>query len=162
MAKLKSIQIDGENIVYFNSAIYLFHANSGCTLQLDIIVSEITIKKYTDRESHIIEVELENGSLVTSFMTANILPGRIPHLNFVSEVEDADEYSELPAVHENDLNFPDIEQGITLEEIRKVEMPYEKVALKLTLPIDQAEWLQQKTKKELNAIFKELLEGRMK
>lgn len=159
MIKIRSIHIDGENIYYFNSVIYLFQTSSECTLQLDIIVSEIVIKKYNDRENHIIEVELENGSLVTSFMTVNILPGKIPHMNFVSEVADVNEYRELPIVQENDLNFPDIEKGITLEEIRQVEMPYQKVSLKLTLPIDQVEWLQKKTKKELDAIFEDVLKG---
>lgn len=73
------------------------------------------------------------------------------------ELEDPDEYPGLHKVNEKGLEFPVVEQGIILEEIRKVEMPNEKVTLKLTLPIDQVEWLKEQKTKELNAIFKEFL-----
>jgi hypothetical protein len=35
-------------------------------------------------------------------------------------------------------------------------MPNEKVTLKLTLPIDQVEWLKEQKTKELNAIFQRI------
>jgi len=40
-----------------------------------------------------------------------------------------------------------------------VEMPNEKITLKLNLPISQVEWLKDQKNKELNELFKELLEG---
>ncbi|WP_053360735.1 hypothetical protein [Bacillus sp. FJAT-27251] len=162
MAGVKSVTIDGEGIFLFNSALYVFESSKGCSLELDMIVSEVVLRKYKDNESHIIEIELEDNRVISSFMFLKIVPGRLPHLNLFCDLEDPDEYPGLLKVHENDLEFPDVEQGITLEEIRKVEMPNEKVTLKLTLPIDQVEWLKGKKTKELNAIFKEWLGEHLK
>ena len=58
---------------------------------------------------------------------------------------------------ENDSFFPNIEEGITIEDIRKVEMPNEKVTLKLNLPIDQIEWIAKQKKQDLNELFKEMI-----
>ncbi len=67
------------------------------------------------------------------------------------------EYEDLDKFHENDSSFPNIEEGITLNEIREVEMPYEDVRLKLKLPIDQVEWMKTHKNKELNEMFKEFI-----
>jgi hypothetical protein len=56
-------------------------------------------------------------------------------------------------VNENDSWFPNIEDGITIEEIRKVEMHNQEVRLKFNLPIDQVEWLKTQKKGRLNEIF---------
>ncbi|PWW31317.1 hypothetical protein DFO73_102313 [Cytobacillus oceanisediminis] len=122
-----------------------------------MIVSEVTLRKYEDRESLIAEIELEDGRLISSFMFLKSLPGKLPRLNLVWELDEGETYEDILRVSESDLAFPDIEEGITLEDIRKVEMPNEKVTLKLTLPIDQVEWLKEKKNKELSQIFKELL-----
>jgi hypothetical protein len=53
--------------------------------------------------------------------------------------------------------FPNIEEGITLEEIRRVEMPNEKITLKLNLPIEQTEWLMKQKKSDLDEMFKEII-----
>ena len=68
-----------------------------------------------------------------------------------------EEYLDFHIVNENDSSFPNLEEGITIEEIRKVEMPNEKITLKLNLPIDQTEWLSKQKVKDLNNIFKELI-----
>jgi hypothetical protein len=162
MAGVKSVTIDGESIYLFNSALYVFESSKGCSLELDMIVSEVVLRRYKDKESHIIEIELEDNRIISSFMYVKIVPGRLPRMNLFCELEDGDEYPGLQKVHENDLEFPDVEQGITLEEIRKVEMPNEKVTLKLTLPIDQVEWLKEQKTKDLNAFFKELLGEQLK
>ncbi|WP_258309271.1 hypothetical protein [Cytobacillus oceanisediminis] len=120
-------------------------------------MSEVTLRKYEDRESLIAEIELEDGRLISSFMFLKSLPGKLPRLNLVWELDEGETYEDILRVSESDLAFPDIEEGITLEDIRKVEMPNEKVTLKLTLPIDQVEWLKEKKNKELSQIFKELL-----
>ncbi|MGM0904135.1 MAG: hypothetical protein ACQEXB_23895 [Bacillota bacterium] len=89
------------------------------------------------------------------------MPGGLPQLNLFCDIEDPDEYSGLDIVSESDSEFPDIETGITLEDIRKVEMPNEKVTLKLNLPINQVEWLKNQKTRDLNAIIKELLEAHL-
>ncbi|WP_254179177.1 hypothetical protein [Cytobacillus oceanisediminis] len=61
MAGIKSINLDGEEIYVFNSAIYIFESSEGSTLEVDLIVSEVTLRKYQDRESLITEIELEDG-----------------------------------------------------------------------------------------------------
>lgn len=157
MVGVKSVSIDGETIYLFNSAIYIFESTSGCTLEVDMIVSEVTLRKYKDRESLIAELELEDGRLISSFMFLKTLPGKLPRLNLFCELDEGENYEGVLRITENDLEFPDIEEGITLEDIRKVEMPNEKVTLKLTLPIDQVEWLKEKKSKELNQLFQELL-----
>lgn len=161
MVRVKSVSIDGENIYVFNSTIYLFESSSGLTLELDMIVSEVALKKSKDRESLICEIELEDGRIYSSFMFAKSFPGKLPQLNLFCNVDESEDYEGFPIVSENDQEFPTIEESITLEDIRKVEMPNEKITLKLTLPIDQVEWLKSKKPKELNAVLKELLYGSM-
>ncbi|WP_174734385.1 hypothetical protein [Mesobacillus harenae] len=157
MIGVKSVTIDGESVYVFNSAIYIFDSTSGSSLVLDIIVSEITFKKYKDRESLIVEIEMDDGRLISSFMYLKTLPGELPQLNLFCDLDDTEDYEDFHRVNENDSVFPNVEEGITLADIRKVEMPNEKVTLKLNLPIDQAEWLKKQKAKDLNAIFKELL-----
>jgi hypothetical protein len=122
-----------------------------------MIVSEVTLRKYKDRESLIAEIELEDGRVISSFMFLKSLPGRLPRLNLFCELDESENYEGVLRISENDLAFPDIEEGITLEDIRKVEMPNEKITLKLNLPIDQVEWLREQKNRDLNLLFKELL-----
>lgn len=157
MVVVKSVKIDGESIHIFNSAIYIFESSSGFSLQLDLIVSEVTVKKYRKFENLIIEIELEDGRILQTIMHAKILPGGLPQLNLFSELDDLNEYEDFDKINENDSWFPNIEEGITLEEIRKVEMPLEEVSLKLKLPINQIEWLKAQKKSVLNEMFKEVI-----
>ncbi|MCM3729240.1 hypothetical protein M3226_26940 [Neobacillus cucumis] len=157
MAVVKSVKIDGENIHVFKSAIYVFAASSGFTLELDLIVSEVVVKKYKKEDHLIIEIELEDGRVLHSIMHVKVLAGGLPQLNLFSELDDPGDYYFLDQVNENDPWFPNIEEGITLEEIRKVEMPDEDIQLKLKLPIDQVEWLKKQKKARINQLFKEFI-----
>lgn len=157
MVAVKSVKIDGESLFVFKSAIYIFESSSGFTLELDMIVSEVAVKKYRNEETLILEIELEDGRIINSIMYVKILSGGLPQLNLFCELDDVQEYEDFEMIHENDAWFPNIEKGITLEEIRKVEMPNEEVSLKLKLPIDQAEWLKKQKKGNLNEIFQELI-----
>jgi hypothetical protein len=157
MVSIKSVKIDGEVIHVFKSMIYIFESNSRFTLELDMIVSEIVLKRYKNEETLIIEIELDGGRLISSIMNVHFLSGRLPQMNAFMDVEDPNEYLELQRINENNSIFPDLDEGITIEEIRKVEMPNEKVTLKLNLPIDQVEWLKEQKARELNEIFKELI-----
>jgi hypothetical protein len=153
MVAVISVKIDGEDIHIFNSALYLFESSTGYALELDVIVSEITVNRYKKVETVITEIELEDGRIISSFMSVKILPGGLPQLNFISEQVDPLDYENLDRVDENSSWFPNIEEGITLEEIRKVEMPIEEVSLKLKLPIDQVEWLKKQNKKNINEMI---------
>ncbi len=157
MSGIISVKIDGDSIHVFNGAIYIFASSLGYNLQLDIIVSEVVVKRYQGEDHLIVEVELEDGRIISSIMHLKALPGGLPQLNLFCDIEGPDEYPDLPIVNESDSIFPDIEAGIKLAEIRKVEMPNERITLKLNLPIDQVEWLKSQKPKELNAIFTELL-----
>lgn len=157
MVKVKAVKIDGEEIHIFNSAIYILESSSGYTLDLDIIVSEVVVKKYRNEENLIVEIELVDGRMITSYMDLKSLTGGLPQLNLFCEISDSSEYNDLPIMNENDLSFPNIEEGITLEEIRKYEMPNEKITLKLTLPIDQVEWLKRQKSKDLTEIVKKAI-----
>lgn len=159
MAGIKSINLDGEEIYVFNSAIYIFESTAGCTLEVDMVVSEVTLRKFQNRDSLITEIELEDGGLISSFMFLKSVPGKLPRLSLFCELDPDESYEGILRISEEQLGFPDIEAGITLEEIRKVEMPNEKITLKLNLPINQVEWLKEKKNRELNELFKELLEG---
>lgn len=155
MVKVKTVKIDGEEIHIFNSAIYILESNLGYTLELDMIVSEVVVKKYRNEENLIVEIELQDGRMITSYMNLKSLSGGLPQLNLFCALSDSSEYNNFQIVNENDLSFPSIEEGITLEEIRKYEIPNEKVTLKLNLPIDQIEWLKKQKSKDLTEIFKE-------
>jgi hypothetical protein len=157
LARVRFVKVDGESVHVFNSAIYIFESSSGATLELEMIVSEVAVKKYRNEENLIIEMELEDGRVINSIMHLKVLPGKLPQLNLFVELDKVDEYGEFDIVSENDSYFPNIEEGITLEEIRKVEMPNEKVTLKLNLPIEQVEWLHEQKSRELNEIFRELI-----
>ncbi|SEN37755.1 hypothetical protein SAMN05192533_11246 [Mesobacillus persicus] len=157
MVGVKSVKLDGESIYVFNSAIYLFESASSCSLELGLIVSEVAFKKYKDMESLIVEIELDDGRILSSFMYLRTLPGRLPQINLFCELDETENYEGFHSVSENDSVFPNIEEGITLEDIRKVEMPNEKATLKLTLPIDQVEWLKNQKASDLNSIFKDLI-----
>lgn len=157
MSAIKFISLDGEEIYVFNSAIYIFESSSGSTLEVDMIVSEVTLRKYQDRDSLITEVELEDGRQISSFMFLKAVPGKLPRLSLFCEIDPEEPYEGLLRIREDAPDFPDIEAGITLEEIRKVEMPNEKITLKLNLPINQVEWLKEQKNKELNELFRELL-----
>lgn len=159
MVKVKTVKIDGKSIYIFNSALYIFESSIGYTLELDLIVTEVVLKKYRNEENLIIEIELEDGRIISSIMNVKVLPGGLPQLNLYCELDEGELklYHDLERVNESDLTFPDIEKGLTLEEIRKVEMPNETVKLKLSLPIDQAEWLEKQKARELNEIFKQLI-----
>lgn len=159
MAGIKSINLDGEEIYVFNSAIYIFESSAGNTLEVDMIVSEVTLRKYQNRESLITQIEMVDGGLISSFMFLKTVPGKLPRLSLFCELDPGESYEDILRISEEQLDFPDIEAGITLEEIRKVEMPNEKITLKLNLPINQVEWLKEKKNRELNELFKELLEG---
>ncbi|MEH7097155.1 hypothetical protein [Neobacillus vireti] len=157
MAEVKSVKIDGEIIHIFKSAIYVFEASSGFTLELDLIVSEVVVNKYKKEDHLIIEIELEDGRIIHSIMNVKVLAGGLPQLNLFCELDDADDYYFLDQVNENDSWFSNLEEGITIEEIRKVEMPDETINLKLKLPIDQVEWLKNQKKAQLNEMFKEFI-----
>lgn len=157
MRKVKSVKIDGESVFMFNSAIYIFETDSRYTLELDIIVSEIVLKKFGNNENLIIEIELEDGKEISAIMHLRGLVGEgLPQLNLYCEIYDLEGYEDLQIVHENETSFPNVEEGITLKEIRKVEMPNERINLKLLLPIDQTEWLA-KQGKNLNGVLKEAI-----
>lgn len=157
MTAVKSVKIDGECVHIFNSAIYIFESHTGYTLELDLIVSEVTQRKYKQEQTLIIEIELEDGRIIDSIMHLKTLPGGLPQLNLFSDLIDIDEFEDFDRVNENSAWFPNAEEGITLEEIRKVEMPTEDISLKLKLPIDQVEWLKKQKKKDLNKLFTEMI-----
>ncbi|CAG9607586.1 hypothetical protein [Pseudoneobacillus rhizosphaerae] len=157
MVVVKSVKIDGENIHLFKSVIYIFESSAGFTLQFDMIVSELIVKKYKEFENLIVEIELEDGRVLNSIMHLKIFQGKLPLINLFCELDDIHEYENIKVVHEDDSWFPNIEEGITIEDIRKVEMPIEEVRLKLKLPIDQVEWLKDQKPKDLNGIFKEMI-----
>lgn len=157
MVTVKEVKIDGESIHVFNGSIYIFESSSGYTLELDIIVSEIVEKKYKLEENLILEIELEDGRQINSIMHSQSISGGLPQLNLYYELDTLEEYQDFKMVNENGLVFPKIEEGITLEDIRKYEMPNEKVTLKLKLPIDQSEWLNKLKGEELAGIVKEAI-----
>ncbi|RFU70382.1 hypothetical protein D0469_07210 [Peribacillus saganii] len=157
MAAVKSVKIDGKEIRIFNSAIYIVESNTRYTLELDIIVSEVAERKYGREENLIIEIELQDGRMINSIMHVQQVAGELPKLNLYCNLDEIDEYPDFQLLTENDIEFPNIEKGITLAEIRQFEMPNENIRFKLTLPIDQAEWLKNLKQKELNQFFKEAI-----
>ncbi|MDQ1145715.1 hypothetical protein QE429_002542 [Bacillus sp. SORGH_AS 510] len=157
MVIVKSVKIDGTSIHFFKSAIYIIETNSAFTLELDLIVSEVVVKKYKKEENLIIEVGLETGRVIQSIMQVKTFSDGLPQLNLFCELDDIEEYSDLKRLNENDSWSFNLEEGITLEDIRKVEMPDEEISLKLKLPIDQVEWLKKQKKTGLNDLFKEVI-----
>lgn len=157
MVKVQEIKIDGESLHVFNSAIYIIESNTGYTLQLDAVVSELVVLKYRDEETLLVEIELQDGRQITSFMHLKRLSGGLPQLNLFCELNDIEDFHDFLMINENGSSYPNVEEGITLEEIRKYEMPNEKITLKLNLPIEQTEWLSKQKPVDLSNIIKEAL-----
>ncbi|MBM7692036.1 hypothetical protein JOC77_001463 [Peribacillus deserti] len=157
MAKVKTVKIDGEEIYIFNSAIYIFESSKGYSLELGMIISEIVEQKYKKEENLFVEIELEDGREIHMIMHTGGVNGKLPQLQLYGELDDPEDYPNLMRVNENQADFPDIEKGISIEDIRKVEMPDVKVKLTATLPIDQSEWLKSLKKDKLNDILKEMI-----
>lgn len=160
MTKIRMVRIDGEQIHVFNSALYIFESSKGHTLELEMIVSEVVLNKYLHEENLIIEIELEDDRVISSIMYLKTFAGGLPQLNLYCELDEGDLrlYQDFDMITEYDLNFPNIEEGITLEEIRKVEMPDKNIKLKVKLPIDQCEWLELLEREQLNEIIKEMID----
>ncbi|MDQ0226357.1 hypothetical protein [Metabacillus niabensis] len=157
MVKVQEIKIDGEGLHVFNSAIYIIESSTGYTLQLDAVVSEVVVLKYQNEETLLVEIELQDGRQITSFMHLKRLSGGLPQLNLFCELNDIDDFHDFLMINENDSSYPNVEDGITLEEIRKYEMPSEKITLKLKLPIEQTEWLSEQKTGDLSNIIKEAI-----
>ncbi|MEH7274722.1 hypothetical protein V7125_13945, partial [Neobacillus vireti] len=87
MAVVKSVKIDGEKIHVFKSAIYIFESSSGFTLELDLIVTEVTVKKYSKEQTLIMAIELEDGRVIESIMHVKTLSGGLPQLNLFCDVD---------------------------------------------------------------------------
>ena len=157
MVEVKSVKIDGASIHIFKSVIYIFESSSGYTMELGMVVSEVVLRKYEHEENLILEIELNDGRVINTIMHPQGFLGRLPQLNLYCDVDDVDEYKDFQIVKEGDKTFPKLDEDITIEEIRKYEMPNEKVNLKLNLPIDQAEWLAKQTKRDLDNIIKKVI-----
>ncbi|MFS0880675.1 hypothetical protein [Metabacillus niabensis] len=157
MVKVQEIKIDGEGLHVFNSAIYIIESSTGYTLQLDAVVSEVVVLKYQNEVTLLVEIELQDGRQITSFMHLKRLSGGLPQLNLYCELNDIDDFHDFLMINENDSSYPNVEDGITLEEIRKYEMPNEKITLKLKLPIEQTEWLSEQKPGDLSNIIKEAI-----
>ncbi|MGJ7910010.1 hypothetical protein [Neobacillus sp. LXY-1] len=157
MVVVKAVKFDGEEIHFFNHAIYIFEDHARFFLELDLIVSEVVLKKYKKVENLIIEIELEDGRWLNLIMHVKILPGRLPQLNLFCEIDDIEDYCDFVQVKEAESDFPNIEEGITLEDIRKVEMPDEEVNIRVKLPIDQVEWVKGQKKSQLSELVKEFI-----
>jgi|GEM_PF-5086189 len=157
MVNVKSVKIDGEEIFVFNSAIYIFEASTGLTLECNMIVSEVVVKKYQHVENVIVEIELDDGRLIQSIMFINTLQGGLPQVHVYCDLDEIAGYEDFDRVNENDSRFPVIEEGITLEDIRKVEMPIETITFKVKLPIDQVEWLKRQKRNVLQEMLSEFI-----
>ncbi|WP_409294186.1 hypothetical protein V1498_13220 [Peribacillus sp. SCS-26] len=162
MAGIASLRIDGEEIMVFNASIYIFKSSGGYSLELECVVGEITATKYEKVENMIVEIELTNGSYLNTIMHKGNGKGRLPRLHIYCELDDPDEYKGIPVIDENEADFPDIDEGLSLAEIREYEMPMVKVKLAAVLPINQAEWLGKLKKKELEAFLTEAVSQGMK
>jgi hypothetical protein len=158
MVEVKSVKIDGTIIHIFKSVIYIFESSSmGYTLELGLVVTEVVLRKYGHEENLILEIELQDGRILNTIMHPQGLSGGLPQLNLYCDVDNVEDYQDLQIVKESDDSFPKLDEGITLEEIRKHEMPNEKVNLKLNLPIDQVEWLARQKRIVLESIIKEAI-----
>ena len=157
MVEVKSVKIDGASIHIFKSVIYIFESSSGYTMELGMVVSEVVLRKYEHEENLILEIELNDGRVINTIMHPQGFLGMIPQLNLYCDLDDPDDYYYLDRVSESDAWFPNLEEGISIEEIRKVEMPDEDISLKLKLPIDQVEFLKKQKKSMLNKLIKEFI-----
>jgi hypothetical protein len=157
MVEIKSVKIDGTDIHIFKSVIYIFESSSGYSMELGMVVSEVVLRKYGHEENLILEIELEDGRVINTIMQPQGFLGGVPRLHLYCDIDDVEDYPAFQVVKESDESFPKLDEGITIEEIRKYEMPNEKVNLKLTLPIDQAEWIAKQKKSDINTIIKEAI-----
>jgi hypothetical protein len=150
MKTIKSISFNDEPIHVFESLMYIFDLSDeygpGYGLHLELITTELTIRKYRYQENILVDLTYTNGELQTLVMLVDHTEegghGEIPEMSLYVSIRNPKEFPELAIVNwdtEQDV-YPELQKNISLTEIRAVEMPYENVRLDAELPMDLSEW----------------------
>jgi hypothetical protein len=150
MKTIKSISFNDEMIHVFESLMYIFDLSNengaGYGLHLELITTELTIRKYRYQENILVDLTYTNGELQTLVMHVDHSEegghGEIPEMSLYVSISSPKEFPELAIVNWDtpDEEYPRLQKTISLTEIRAVEMPYENVRLDAELPIDLSEW----------------------
>jgi hypothetical protein len=150
MKTIKSISFNDEPIHVFESLMYIYDSSNeygqSYGIHLELITTELAIRKYRYQENILVDLTYTNGELQTLVMHVDHSEegghGEIPELSLYVSIRSPEEFPELAIVNWDtpDEEYPNLQKNISLTEIRSVEMPYESVRLDAELPIDLSEW----------------------
>ncbi|MEH7157458.1 hypothetical protein [Neobacillus drentensis] len=145
--EIKSIKINDEMIHIFDYALFIFDGNENdYSLSLDIMVSEVVALKFYNEDKVKVCWQYNNGEEQTFMMNLDHVTEvgntEIPELNLTVDIDNPKDFWWLKTVNfDTKEEYPSLRKDITIDEIRKVEMPDRELDLTVMIPIDLEEWL---------------------
>ncbi|MES1047224.1 hypothetical protein FOA22_22480 [Heyndrickxia oleronia] len=164
MSKIVTVKFDNEPVHVFDSTIYIYQNESNkFGLNLEFIITEIVAKKYHYyRDKVNVTFELSNGMIKNYPMSVEDVTevgnAEIPVIFLHTDIPSIEGFEDVIILDDDTFNekYPELNKNISIEEIRKVEMPKEDVDIEVNLPIDLAEWIYA-NEKNMSAILEEAL-----
>ncbi|MDQ0975878.1 hypothetical protein QFZ31_005756 [Neobacillus niacini] len=147
MKDIKYVRINEELIHVFDYVRYVYDNEIGdCFFHLDLIVTEVVIIKYVFDQEVKVSLVYNNGEEHTFTMlvqgVTEVGNAEIPILELCVKIDDPEKFQELKIVKwDTPLEEYSLGNNITIEEIRRIEMPNREVQFEATLPIDLEEWV---------------------
>jgi hypothetical protein len=149
---IKSVKLNDEPIHVFDYNWYIYdHEDGDYDLNLELIITEIVAGKFNFEDKVNVSLRYDNEEEQNLLMSVDSVievgHPEIPTIDFSGPIDDPKEFEGLRIVKwktsYEEYRFH--KEDITIEEIRKVEMPNRDVNinLNLNLPIDLQEWVEQ-------------------
>ncbi|WP_028392736.1 hypothetical protein [Bacillus cihuensis] len=162
MPQIKRVKINGEEIRLLNNVLYLHYSEGdGYSLLLDTVITEVDARKYShkDKAEVLLRYDDDKEESLDMFITGvtEVGNGDVPVLELEVNIDNHEKFRNLEVVNGDSIEckFPDPTVGITIEEVRKIDMPSDKIDITAILPIDLKEWLH--SNNNISEILKEAL-----
>lgn len=152
MKIINKVQINGEAIHVFDYIWYLIKiTENDYRLNIELVVSEVVAKKYYRHGEIDVQLTYENEEVETLIMDIDYLEGvsgdaAIPIMELGVTLTSIDGYEDIKVYDDSVIwreggEWPRVSPSVTIEDIRKIEMPDEIIDISVTLPIDLTEWI---------------------
>lgn len=165
MKIINKVQINGEAIHVFDYICYFIKsAENDYRLNIELVVSEVVAKKYYRHGQIDVQLTYENEEVEMLIMDIDYLEevsgdAEIPIMELGATLTSIEGYEDIKVYDDSviwneDRGWPRVTPSVTIEDIRRVEMPDEEIdiSMTLTLPIDLTEWIHKN-----NVNFEEIL-----
>lgn len=146
MRKITTIKLNNQEEHIYSYEMYIFdEEEDGYDFHIEVVISEIVAEKYYEASEIDVTIIYENNEekqlSMKVFDITQVGNAEVPILHLCKESINIDEYRDLRVFNVDNYEVRDIKSDLTIEDIRKVEMPLSEVYTTLILPIDQTEWI---------------------